>query len=265
MKTIFLNELKRTRKSLFIWCLVIAILVIFGILEYPFVSDYIHELMPVFDAMPKIVSIMFGIYQVDFMTTIGYYICMYFWCTLVTYVHATYIGASIITKDERDNTIDYLYTKPYQRKVILQAKTLVGLLNIFIVAVVAGGLSIISLMMISLDMSDLKLVLLTLLGMFFTQIIFMMMGMLCSLFMKTYKKGILVAMISLGLFYGLSVTIQYFEVSDSLHIFSPLQYFDAKLVIANGLNLSYLVISVMIVVACFAFSVRMIEKRELHS
>lgn len=264
MKTIILKELKRTYRSLFLWCLIIAIIVVFGILEYPFVSQYIQDLMPVFDAMPKIVSIMFGIYQVDFTSTLGYYVCMYFWCTLITYVHAMYLGASIVIKEERDKTADYLFTKPYARKTIVQAKLIAALVNVFIVAAVSGGLSILALLMIGLNGHEMQLVFMTIIGMFFTQVILMVIGLLCSLMSKSYKKGVLMGMICLMVFYAISITIQYVGNINYLNFLSPLQYFDAKLVIASGFNLFYLGCMALILIVGCLLCFRKIAKREFY-
>lgn len=263
MKTIFLKECKRTRRSLFLWSLIIGILAVFGMLEYPIISGYINTLMPILQSIPKLVQIMFGVYQVDLTTPIGYYICMYFWCGLIVFTHSVYIGATIIAKDERDKTSEYIFSKPYKRDSVVMAKVLAAAVNALVVAVVTGSVS--ALAMIPINMSSviyLKVAAATL-GMFLTQLVMVALGLLCSALFKKYKFGLLAAIGVLVASYTVAVIIEYAGNINYLNFLSPLCYFNVQYVVNNGISLPYLAIAAAVIVVSLYFTFSIYRKRDL--
>lgn len=262
MKTIFLKELKLTRKSLFIWSFFIALLSAFGMLEYPFIADNLDMMMPALASMPKIIQIMFGVYNVDFTTPLGYYLCMYFWCCLLTYTHAVYMGASIISKDQRDKTSEYIFTKPYRRDTVVVAKALVAVVNIFVIAAVTGLVSILAMLPMNPDGYVLSRIIFSIIGMFFTQLVFAALGLLFSAIFRTYKAAVRTAVFFLLLSYTIGVSIEYIGTVDYLNFLSPIRYFNAHSVVSTGLNPVYILLSVAIVLLALYFTVRFYRKKE---
>ena len=127
MGTIFKKEFRRARKGLLIWSIIVGIIVVFGILEYPTIGQYSSLVEEALAAIPSIGQIAFGVYNADLSQPIGYYIVMYYWIGLVVFVHATYIGASIIARESRDKTAEFLFTKPNKRYTIVWAKVLAAM------------------------------------------------------------------------------------------------------------------------------------------
>lgn len=179
MKAIFFKELKRTRKSLLVWCFLIVLLAGFGIAEYPFIADNLKAMGPVFKSIPKLVQIMFGIHNVEFSTPLGYFVCMYFWCTLLTFTHAACLGGGIVSKEQRDKTSEYLFTKPFPRDTVVAAKVLAAVINLAAVAAVTALVSMTAMLLIGADGRTLTAMAVSLAGMFLTQLVLMALG-LCS-------------------------------------------------------------------------------------
>ena len=136
MTVILLNELKLTRKGLIIWCVVMLITVGYGLAEYPMVSENSAMIMQSMDMMPRIVVIMFGLEGLSLNTSLDYHLIMFYWICLIAYTHAVFVGVTMLSRDQRDKTSEYIYTKPYTRNKVITAKILVGIFNVLVITVV---------------------------------------------------------------------------------------------------------------------------------
>ncbi len=243
----FKTEFIRTIKSILIWSFLIVILAVFGLLEYPFISQYMDDFSKVFEKIPKIVQIMFGIYQIDFSESMGYYACMYYWTCLMTYPHAVYTGASIISKDQRDKYSDYIYTKPFARGEIVLTKVYVGVINIFIINIVSLLSSFLCIMPIKPGFDIVLRIILCSGGMFVTQLLFMAIGLICSAIFSTYKNSVRAAMVFLLFSYSFGFFIEAAGNINFLNFLTPTRYFPIQSGIKNEYNFIYLVIAGLII------------------
>ena len=256
MGTIVLMELRRTRFSLIIWSAVAGIIVFFGILEYPALQQLtgsmgLGVMEAAIAAIPIPGQLVFGVYNVNLNDPIGYYIVMYYWTGLIVFTHAMFTGASIIAKESRDKTSEYLFTKPYKRNVIVCAKVFTAFVNILVIGIVALTLSILGMLPITHDADVYAHILATGAGMLFTQCVLMCLGLLCSAVFKTYKGGVLAAMALLITCYCLMFLAQ---SRSSLFFISPLAYFEISYVAAHGLNAWYILLSAMIIIVCLCLT-----------
>lgn len=265
MKAIFLKELKRSRRSLLLWCAVIGATTLFGILEYPIMADYGDMFAHLSDVMPKLIQIIFGIYGVDLTTTMGYYVVMYFWFGLIVFTHAAYLGASIISKEQRDKTAEYIFTKPYKRDTIVTAKIMVTVVNILIVAIVVGLISELAMAALGVGLEALESLFISIIGMFFTQLVFVALGLLCSAVFPKYNVAALVSIAILLVAYIVSFAIEYMGTVDYLSFLSPLRYFDVQRVISNGISPLYLLVSAVVILLSLYFTFNLYRKKDFHA
>lgn len=247
MNPIFWKELKFSRKNLLIWCAVMFLTISWGAAEYPMVTKNVEMVIQGLDMIPRVVSIMFGVEGVLLNSPLDYHIVMYFWCALIAYAHAVFTGVTVIGKEERDKTGEFLFTKPFPRSTALTAKILVGLINIAAVNAVTwlGSIGTLYITSSSLSVqvdgySMQAVIALSMLGMFLTQLVFLMIGILAAAFFRTYKSAVRFAMGYLLISYAAGVTIEYFRSVDYLNILSPFRYFPAQAVIQEGLSQFFL-------------------------
>ncbi len=260
MGTIFKKELKRTRKGLLIWSLIVGLTAYLGILEYPVLAPYTDMLTSTLSMIPKIAQLVFGVYNVRLGDTIGYYIVMYYWAGLIVFVHAIYTGASIISKEQRDKTAEFLFTKPVRRRDIVWAKLFAGLVNIIGVGAVTLAMSLLAMIPITNDPTAYGQVLLSGIGMFLTQCVLMAIGLLCSAISKTYKSGVMLALAVLVASYCLMFFVQYIDMPQ-INFLSPLLYFSVSEVVVSGLNVWYILLSAAVIAASTIFTLRLYEKK----
>jgi len=260
MRTILKNEIRRTRFGLMIWCLIAGLIAFLGILEYPMLAPFVKEMESALNAIPKIGQLIFGVYKADLTIPLGFYIVMYYWIGLIVFVHAVYTGASIIMKESRDKTAEFIFTKPYKRRTIVTAKLLAGVFSITVMCVVIVALSAIGMIQVTGDSSLTGVILVSGIGMFITQLVLMSLGLLCSAIFKTYKSGVSVAMAVLITSYALMFTVQYFDVS-SLNFLSPLTYFAVYDTTQTGLNFVYIVIAAVVTAVCLFLTQRLYREK----
>lgn len=260
MGTIFRKELKRTRRGLIIWCAIVGLVSYMGILEYPVIGQYTDVIASSLDLMPKLGQIVFGVYEANLSDPIGYYIVMYYWTGLIVFVHAIYTGGSIISKESRDKTAEYLFTKPYTRNTIVLAKMLAGLANITIVGLLTMVMSMLAMIPISSESLLYRQIFISCVGMFITQIVMMMLGLLCSAIFKNYRFGMMASMIVLVVSYCMMFFIQYIDASE-LYFLSPLTLFSAYEVVNDGLALPNLLLSIGTTVLCFYLVRKLYSKK----
>lgn len=262
MNAIIKNELKRTRTGLILWSVVAALIAWFGMIEYPVIGQNIGLFEEALNLIPKIGRLICGVYNSNLNDPLGYYTVMYYWTGLIVFAHAIYTGASIISRESRDKTVEYLFTKPYKRREIVWSKIITGFVNVLIIAIVAIAATMLGMIPVINESAVYRQVFITGIGMLFTQCVLMSLGFMCSALFKTYKSGTRGAIIILLASYCLMFFVQYVD-KPSLHFLSPLTYFSISDVVKNGLGLLYMLLSVLVMAVCLYLTQRFYSKKAM--
>ena len=262
MNTIFVKELKRTRIGLIIWSVIVALVALMGIMEYPVLGQSLNLIEEALELIPKAGQLVFGVYNVNLNEPIGYFVVMYYWSGLVIFVHAIYMGASIISKESRDKTVEYLFTKPYPKSAIVTAKMLAALVNVLVVGLTATIMSLLAMIPTTSERAAYGQVFAACAGMLVTQVVLMTLGFLCSALFKGYKAGVFSAAGVLLFSYCLMFFVQYID-EPQLNFLSPLTFFGVSEVVRDGLDLIYVLLSAAIIALCVYFTHRLYAKKEM--
>lgn len=185
MQAMVIRELKDHRRNLLIWIGAMLGMVVIGAAEYSIVvMDAAEEIMKLFESLPRVFGIVFGADEsVPISTPIGYYIMMYLWYCMVAFIHAAVLGATIISKEERNRTAEFIFTKPFPRKDIITSKIIAAIVNVIIITLTAWIGNLIMLAPQIEGESILSVIAITSLSMFFIQILFLFTGLrLCGHF-----------------------------------------------------------------------------------
>ena len=260
METIFRKELKRTRTGIIIWSVLVGLIVFFGIMEYPAVWKNPDLVEQALSLILKIGQLVFGVYNVNLNEPTGYYVALYYWTGLFIFVHAIYTGASIISKESRDKTAEYLFTKPYPKSTIVWAKILAATVNILIVWLVTTAMSLLAMLPITSEGAVYGQVFNACVGMLITQGVLMMLGFLCSALFTGYRASVFSSIGVLLLGYILMFFVQYID-APGLSFLSPLTFFSVSVVVKSGPQLPYVLLSAMIMALCACFTQRLYAKK----
>jgi len=257
------RELRSNLKSFLIWAGALTLLVFVYTAEFGVFADTpsITEAMADFEDMFRYLNI----YVTDMTTPEGFtaMVSLYFYIGLGIY--SALLGSSIISKEERDKTAEYLFTLPVKRNQVILSKMVVAILYSLLLNLITMGLVV--MFMLPYNPTDVfyDFMLLLAPGVFFFQLLFLSIGMLLSSILKQYKKS---GSITIGLLIGsylLSTIIGLVEELDFLKYVVPYEYFEAaSLLQYNKFDMVYLIITIGIIGVSIAGSFIFYKKRDLY-
>ncbi len=262
----FLYELKSLRKSTITWTISILALTSLYLSLFPSIVNEGEEFRQLLGSYPEAIRHILGI-NLDYITSLlGFYSFIFTFIILCGAVQAMNIGVSILSKEGRERTADFLLVKPVSRFSIVSAKLLAAFTAIVITNTIYIVASTTLANMIKIEDFSNKLFLMINLTMLFVQIIFIAIGMLASMFFKKLKN---ILPLSLGLVFGFYFIGAFLvtDRSDTLErMLSPFKYFDVFYILDNGSYESfYIIVSVVVVVVSIVASYLIYWKKDIHA
>lgn len=261
---IYLQELKANMKSIIIWSVSIILLIAMGMVEFSSMEESGESITKMIEAMPKSLQALYGDGAFDLNTAIGYYSVLFLYLVLMATIHAVMLGSGIISKEERDNTVEFLMVKPISRYNIITAKLLTAFTNIIILNLVTLIVSIGLVGNYSKGASVNEDIFKLMIGMFLLQLLFMSIGTAIAAFRNNSKiasgisTGILLATFFLSIIDDMSKKLSF------LKYITPFKYFDAKtLLVENGFNPFLVLLSLGISGLMTYFTYTWYNKRDL--
>lgn len=256
---IFLHELKAMRRTAAIWTISLIALSALFLCIYPSVAADAEGFKKLLANYNPEIRDMLGINLDIIASILGFYSMVFSFITLCGAIQGMNLGISILSRESRERTADFLLVKPVSRKSIVSAKLLAALMTIIVTNI---GFYVPTLLIVNAvkteDYSN-KLLFMINLTLFFLQIIFMAIGMVVSVFFKKLKS---VLPISLGVVFGFYMV----GALISTRYFSPFKYFDITYIIKNaGYEASYLVTAAVIVVTAIITSYIIYIKKDIHA
>ena len=262
----YLHELKSMRKSTIVWaCAIIALAAIFFSV-YPSMVNDAEDFKKLLSGYPATVRAMLGI-NLDYITSIlGFYSMIFSFITLCGAIQAMNFGVSILSKESRERTADFLLVKPVSRSVIVSAKLLAAFTMILVTDIIFyTALSIMVNLVKTVDY-DGNLFFMINLTLLFIQLIFLAIGVVVSVFFNKLKS---VLPISLGVVIGLymiGALIATGKSDDAARFISPFKYFDITYIIKNAnYEAAYLIAGAVIVVVAVVASYIIYIRKDIHA
>ncbi|PWW17421.1 ABC-2 type transport system permease protein [Cytobacillus oceanisediminis] len=241
---LFFRELKANRKSLILWCIGILLMVAGGMSKFGGVSSSGQSMNELMEAMPKALQAIMGTGSLDISTAGGYYGILFLYLMVMGAIHASMLGSTIVSKEERDKTVEFLLVKPISRNKVITWKLIAALVNVLIFNIV----TFISSAAVVEYYNDGKSlhgdIALLLAGMFILQLIFLFLGTAIASAARNPKAaGSVSTAILMGTFL-LSIIIDISSSLDFLKYLTPFKYFEAKQVMfGEGLDRVFLILS----------------------
>lgn len=258
---VFFREMKAYRKSLIIWSIGIVLLILMGKTEYSSLSSSGQSLNELIESMPKALKALMGTGTLDLSTPIGYFSILYLYLLLMGTIHATMMGASIIAKEERDKTFEFLFVKPITRTKVITMKLVAALVNI----VVFNAVTTIATIFIFRMEREIGDVLMLMGGMFILQILFLMIGTALASGIRNPRRAAPLATGILLFTFILSIVIDLSEKLEILKYIVPFKYFAAKnMLTGDGFEAVFVVISLSLIVVLTATTYGFYKKKDLN-
>lgn len=261
---IFLRELRANLKSLLIWSAIIILLIIMAVAKYSaFAGD--PEMVKMLDSMPPALLDALSMRAFNLTTISGFYGVMFIYFALMAAIAAAMWGSDIISKEERDKTVEFSLVLPVSRSRVITAKALAALVNSILFVLVTWGVSLLAVRSYKPDQAFYNFLALEIQAMFVIELIFLAIGLLLGCAMKQYKRSGSTAVAIILTTYFMSIMAVMNEKLDFLKYLTPFKYFDAGELFRSGqLNGAYLALSAAIIVICVAGSYWIYNKRDLY-
>jgi ABC-2 type transport system permease protein len=258
------RELKANLKSLIIWSVIVILFVVMSVSKF---SAYYNnpEMLAILDAMPPALLAAFSFEAFNLTTVTGFFGLMFTYFALLLGIAAALWGSDIISKEERDKTVEFSLTLPVTRSRLVTAKTLAALVNCVALLLITWGVSLLSAARYQPDGEFYSFLALCMAALFILQLVFLAVGIFLGCAMKRYKRAGAVAVSLLLGTYFLSIIASLDKDLDFLKFFSPFKYFDAGMLLRESrLDATFVVLSLAIVVISMIGAYLTYARRDLY-
>lgn len=261
---VFIVEMRAHRKGLIIWAFSILFMVVAGMGKYVALSASGQSMNELFVQMPKSMQTIFGLGSFDLSKVSGYYGMLFLYLALMATIHAAMLGSDILSKEERDKTAEFLLSKPISRNKIITSKLLAAFVNILIFNIITLVSSIMVVGKYSKGEAVTSEIVILMGGMFILQLIYMFIGTSIAAISKNPKITTAISTAVLLITYILSMAIDLSGKIENLKYFTPFKYYEAKnLINGGGFQLSFVVLSIIIISVAVSITYVFYNKRDL--
>ncbi len=261
---ILLRELRANLKSLIIWSVIVLLFVIVGFSKFSAYEGN-PELLAILDSIPPAMLEAFNFNAFNLTTISGFFGVMFTYFALLLSISAAMWGTDIITKEERDKTVEFILTLPVKREKLVISKILAALVICAAMVLVSWGATLLGSSSYKTDSAFYEFVALSMLALFMMQVIFLAIGILIGSAMKHFKRASSLAVSVIIATYFLSILSGLDKDLDFLKYFTPFKYFNpANLLHESRLEMTFVWISAGIVIASLAGALFSYSRRDLY-
>jgi ABC-2 type transport system permease protein len=261
---IFLRELKANLKSLIIWSVILALLIMIAVAKFSAFAGN-PDMLAMLDSVPPAMLDALSMRAFNLTTLSGFYGLMFVYFAIMGAIAAAMWGSDSISKEERDKTVEFSLVMPVSRSRVVTAKALAALVNCIAFVLITWAISLVAVQSYSPDQDFYRFLALEMLAMFFIELIFLALGLLLGCAMKQYKRAGSTAVALILVTYVVSVMSQMQKSWDNLKYVTPFRYFDAvELLRSSRFEGVYLVISAAIIVVCVVGAYLTYRRRDLY-
>ncbi len=262
---VFWHELKAHRKGLIWWSLGMFLMVYSGMAKYGAYKASSVDVTKVFGAIPKVVKAVLGMRDVDLSTAIGFFVILFIYLIVMAAIHASLLGAGVLTEEELDRTTEFLFAKPISRVQAVIAKTSAALVAVTTLNVVTTVSSVVFVSAYNKDAPVTREVLILMGGLYLAQLLFLSAGLAAAAIVQNPKRA--AAVVSAYLFgtYFISLWLDITEKAQWLKYLTPFKYFDAAAIVkASSLDPVYIAISAILTTVLIVLTFVFYQRRDLN-
>jgi len=263
---IYIYEIKSQLKSFIIWTvsLLLTMYLFMGGI-YPVFQESAGGLLKIMEGFPKQFTQVFGFQIFSMFSYGGYYSFAFGYIGLVAGIFAVIVSLSTFAREKRVKCLDFLVTKPISRQKIFWVKmlsclTIIGFTNVIYVA---GNMIMFNQNHQNADLTG-RFILASL-GIFFTQLVFLAIGLFLATFSKKIRSvsGLATA---IGFFAFILSALANIIDEEVVNFIAPLKYFEPSNVMAKGYyEVKYILAAGFLILFCTATSYIKFCKSDIHA
>jgi ABC-2 type transport system permease protein len=261
---IYRHEFRTRLRSVLIWSLSLAFLVVFFFSLFPAFSDQAELMNEVMSKFPPEMRAAFGLDNMDLATVLGYFGFIFLFVQLCLAIQAGNYGFGLVSIEEAELTADFLLSKPVSRTQVLTSKLLAALSSLTITNLVVWASSLVAIPLFCGGRPyALRSLLLLLLSIVIFQLFFLSVGLVVSLLVRRVRS---VTPWALGLGFGAYVLNAFSGVFGDvkLELITPFKHFDAAYIVKQGAYQAPLVLlNVAVTLVSLAVSYWLYVRRDI--
>lgn len=263
--SIFMHELKAYGKFTLIWTAsFIAVLFLFFSL-FPSISKEAEEFEKVLEGFPEAVRQALGLSVENIGSILGYYSYGFIYISLMGAIEAMNLGVSIISKEIRGKTADFILTKPIARIQVLNGKICAAFISLVITNVVYLPIAITMASLVELQKYNIKIFIMITSTLFFTQVLFLSLGIIIAVLIPKIRSALPISLGTVFIFFIIGALVSA-SGDSSLRYITPFQYYDFNYIIENAkYEYSFILISMLFIALFIAVSYFIYRKRDVHA
>lgn len=261
---IFFRELKSNIKSLLIWGVIVILFTVVGFSKF---SAYYNnpEMLAILKDLPAAMVSAMSLNAFNLTTITGFMGVMFTYFALMLSIASVMWGSDIISKEERDKTVEFALTLPVTREKLVTAKALAMVINCIALLLITWGIILVMAPQYKPDQQFYSFLSLCVLALFIVQMIFLAVGVFLGCAMKQFKRAGSVAISILLVTYILSIITGLNKDLDFLKYFTPFLYFNpATLLSESRIELPYVWLSLGIIAIALVGAYLLYSKRDLY-
>lgn len=260
----YFRELKAGIKSLLIWTVVIALLIIVAVVKFSaFESN--PESLAILDSMPPQLMEALSMRAFNLTTLEGFFGAMFVFFTLMGAMAAALWGSEAIAKEERERTVEFTLVLPIPRRQIVTAKLLAALTHCALFVLFTWLISVVASRGYDPGKSLFDFLRLEMLAMFMIELVFLSLGTLLACASKTPRR---VGSMAIGLILGLyfiNIIAGMHEKLTWLNYLTPFGWFNADDFFRSGRFEPHALVLTGVTVVVFLFAAYFTyDRRDLY-
>ena len=260
----YFRELKAGIKSLLIWTVVIALLIILAVNKFAAFEGN-PESLAILDTMPPQLLEALSMRAFNLTTLEGFFGVMFIYFALMGAMAAALWSSEAIAKEERDRTVEFTLVLPVPRRQIVTAKLLAALTNCALFVLFTWLISVITVRGDAPDKSLFDFLRLEMLAMFMVELVFLSLGALLACASKTPRR---VGSMAIGLILGIYFVSIYAGMSEKLtwlKYLTPFGWFNASEFFRTGRFEPWALVLTGVTVVLFLFAAYFTyDRRDLY-
>ena len=264
--TIYMHEFRTRLKSVLVWSLSIAAIIIVFLSLYPGFSSEAALLNQVFAKMPPALLEAFGMTKTDLSSLLGFYSFVFLFAQLCLAIQAGNYGFGLVSIEENELTADFLLSKPVSRTQILTSKLLAAFSSLTITNLVVWASTYIGVASFKGDHPYSNATLLLLLGtIVIFQLFFFGVGLVISLLVRRVRS---VTPYSLGLGFGAYILAAFSGILGEvkLEYITPFKHLDPAYIVRTGsLDTPLVLLNAAVTLVALVASYWLYLRRDIHA
>jgi ABC-2 type transport system permease protein len=263
---IYTHEFRARLKSVIIWSLALAVLILFFFSMFPVFSDQAAVMNEFLARYPAQLRAAFGLDKMDLSTVLGFFSFTLVFVELCLAIQAGNYGFGLVSIEETELTADFLLSKPVSRSQVMTSKLLAAISSLLITELVVWIITFTGILLFRAghEYKTGTLVLL-LFSLLIFQLVFMGVGLVISLLLRRVRS---VTPLGLGLAFGAYVINGFSGVFGEvkLELITPFKHLDpAYIILHASYNAPLVLLDMAVIVLAIAASYWLYTRRDIQA